>query len=203
MRIPWSPRRTWTVHLVFVADTPYGSVQNRSMGELPILYLDDALAWHAWLLENHAESGGVRLAIAKKGSGRRSPTYAEAVDEAHYLQSFVTRTRRSVWSQRNRELVAALIESGRMTEAGQREIDRAKEDGRWDAAYQRQSDRTLPDDLAAAIAADPDAAAFFETLTSQNRYAIVYRTTNAKRPETRARRIADFVAMLARHETIY
>jgi uncharacterized protein YdeI (YjbR/CyaY-like superfamily) len=90
-----------------------------------------------------------------------------------------------------------------MTEAGQREIDRAKADGRWDAAYQRQSDRTLPDDLAAAIAANAEAAAFFETISSQNRYSIVYRTTNAKRPETRARRIAGFVDMLARHETIY
>ena len=184
-----------------------------------MLYLDDAAAWHAWLAANHADSQGVRLAIAKKGGGRTSPTYAEAVDEAlcfgwidarrnslddaHYLQTFVPRTARSVWSQRNRDLVAELIEAGRMTEAGQREIDRAKEDGRWDAAYQRQSDRTVPDDLAAALAANPDAAAFFETLSSQNRYAIVYRTTSAKRPETRARRIADFVAMLARHETIY
>ena len=187
------------------------------MAELPILYLDDAHAWRAWLAANHADSEGVRLAIAKKGGGRTSPTYAEAVDEAlcfgwidarrnsldeaHYLQSFVPRTRRSVWSQRNRELVAALIASGRMTEAGQREIDRAQADGRWDAAYQRQSDRTLPDDLAAAIAANPEAAAFFETISSQNRYSIVYRTTNAKRPETRARRIAGFVDMLARHET--
>lgn len=189
------------------------------MGETPILYLDDAAAWHGWLEENHARSEGVRLAIAKKGGGRTSPTYAEAVDEAlcfgwidarrnsfddaHYLQTFVPRTRRSVWSQRNRELVAALIAAGRMTPAGQREVDRAKEDGRWDAAYQRQSDRSLPDDLASAIAANPEAAAFFETISSQNRYSIVYRTTNAKRPETRARRIAEFVAMLARHETIY
>ena len=194
-------------------------MHNRSMGELPVLYLDDAAAWHDWLQANHTVSDGVRLAIAKKGGGQSSPTYAEAVDEAlcfgwidarrnsldeaHYLQSFVPRTRRSVWSQRNRDLVAGLIASGRMTEAGLREIDRAKADGRWDAAYQRQSDRTLPDDLADALAADPEAAAFFETLSSQNRYAIVYRTTNAKRPETRARRIAQFVAMLARHETIY
>ncbi len=189
------------------------------MADLPILWLSSADEWRAWLEAHHGDSEGVRLAIAKKGSGHRSPSYAEAVDEAlcfgwidgrrnshdetHFLQSFTPRTRRSVWSQRNRELVDALVSSGRMADAGLREVDRAKADGRWDAAYQRQSDRTLPDDLAAALAASPAAAAFFETLSSQNRYAIVFRTTNAKRPETRARRIAQFVSMLERHETLY
>ena len=110
---------------------------------------------------------------------------------------------RSIWSQRNRELVAALIESGAMTDAGMREIERAKADGRWEAAYQRQSDKTVPDDLAAAIAANPAAAAFFETLTGQNRFAIIFRTTTAKRADTRARRIAAFVDQLARGETIH
>jgi uncharacterized protein YdeI (YjbR/CyaY-like superfamily) len=189
------------------------------MGDHETIYVEDAAAWRAWLTANHDEAVGIRLALAKKGSGLPSPSWDEAVrvalcfgwidgrrnalDEARFLQTFTPRSARSIWSQRNRDLVAALIESGDMTEAGMREVDRAKADGRWDAAYQRASDKTLPDDLEAALAAHPEAAAFFETLSSQNRFAIVFRTTGAKRPETRARRVADFVAMLARHETVY
>lgn len=189
------------------------------MADHSILYLDDAAAWREWLADNHDSAAGVRLAIAKKNSGHSSPTYAEAVDAAlcfgwidarrnslddtHFLQTFTPRGPRSIWSQRNRDLVAALIESGAMTEAGMREIERAKADGRWDAAYQRQSDKTVPEDLAAAIAANPEAAAFFETLSGQNRFAIIFRTTTAKRADTRARRIAEFVAQLARHETLH
>jgi uncharacterized protein YdeI (YjbR/CyaY-like superfamily) len=189
------------------------------MGEHETIYVEDAAAWRAWLAAHHDQAAGIRLALAKKGSGLPSPSHDEAVqvalcfgwidgrrnalDETHFLQTFTPRSSRSIWSQRNRDLIAALIESGDMTEAGMREVDRAKADGRWDAAYQRVSDKTLPEDLEAALAAHPEAAAFFETLSSQNRYAIVFRTTNAKRPETRARRIADFVAMLARGETVY
>jgi uncharacterized protein YdeI (YjbR/CyaY-like superfamily) len=189
------------------------------MGEHETIYVEDAAAWRAWLAAHHDEAAGIRLALAKKGSRLPSPSHDEAVqvalcfgwidgrrnalDETHFLQTFTPRSARSIWSQRNRDLIAALIESGDMTEAGMREVDRAKADGRWDAAYQRVSDKTLPDDLEAALAAHPEAAAFFETLSSQNRFAIVFRTTNAKRPETRARRIADFVAMLARRETVY
>jgi uncharacterized protein YdeI (YjbR/CyaY-like superfamily) len=183
------------------------------------IYPESAAEWRDWLRANHADAAGIRLALAKKGSGLPSPDWDQAVrvalcfgwidgrrnalDETHFLQSFTPRKPRSTWSQRNRDLVAELIASGDMTEAGMREVERAKADGRWDAAYQRVSDKSVPDDLAAAIAADPEAAAFFETLTSQNRFAIVFRTSNARRPETRARRIADFVAMLARHETVY
>lgn len=189
------------------------------MAEHEILYIADAAAWREWLEQNHDSAAGVRLAIAKKNSGHSSPSYAEAVDgalcfgwidgrrnsfdETHFLQLFTPRGARSIWSQRNRDLVAGLIESGAMTDAGMREIDRAKADGRWEAAYQRQSDKTVPDDLAAAIAANPDAAAFFETLSGQNRFAIIFRTSTAKRADTRARRIAAFVEQLARGETIH
>jgi uncharacterized protein YdeI (YjbR/CyaY-like superfamily) len=189
------------------------------MDEREILYPVDAAAFRDWLTANHASSPGVRLALAKKSSGLPSPTHPEALevalcfgwidgrrnalDDTHFLQLFTPRTPRSIWSQRNRDLVTALVASGDMTEAGMREIDRAKADGRWDAAYQPVSDKSLPDDLAAAIAANAEAAAFFETLTSQNRYALIFRTANAKRPETRARRIAGFVTMLAAHETVY
>ena len=189
------------------------------MTEYETLYVADEAAWRAWL-ETHGESvAGVRLAIAKKGGAGASATYAEAVNQAlcfgwidgpkasldadHYLQTFTPRRARSIWSARNRELVDELIASGRMTAPGLREVERAQADGRWDAAYQRGSDRTVPDDLAAALAANPEAAAFFETLTAQNRYAIVFRTTTAKRAETRARRIGQFVEMLAKGETIY
>jgi len=189
------------------------------MAEHETIYPESAAHWREWLQEHHGDRVGVRLALAKKGTGLPSPDWDEAVrvalcfgwidgrrnalDETHFLQSFTPRKPRSTWSQRNRDLVAELIASGDMTEAGMLEVDRAKADGRWDAAYQRASDKSLPDDLAAAIAANPEAAAFFEMLTSQNRFAIVFRTSNARRPETRARRIADFVAMLERHETVY
>ncbi|WP_223692422.1 YdeI/OmpD-associated family protein [Leifsonia poae] len=189
------------------------------MADFETIYPLSAAEWRSWLADHHDDTAGIRLAVAKKGSGHTSPDWDEAVrvalcfgwidgrrnalDDTHFLQSFTPRRPRSTWSQRNRDLVAELIASGDMTEAGMREVDRAKADGRWDAAYQRVSDKTVPDDLARALAANPEAAAFFETLTSQNRFSIVYRTTNAKRPETRARRIADFVAMLARHETVY
>ncbi|MFF1574607.1 YdeI family protein [Leifsonia sp. NPDC058292] len=189
------------------------------MAEHETIYPASAAEWRDWLLAHHADTAGIRLALAKKGSGLPSPDWDAAVrvalcfgwidgrrnalDETHFLQSFTPRKARSTWSQRNRDLVAELIASGDMTEAGMREVERAKADGRWDAAYQRVSDKSLPEDLAAALAANPEAAAFFETLTSQNRFAIVFRTSNARRADTRARRVADFVAMLERHETIY
>jgi uncharacterized protein YdeI (YjbR/CyaY-like superfamily) len=189
------------------------------MDEREILYHSDAAEFRAWLAAHHDSSTGVQLAVAKKGSGHTSPSYAEAVkialcfgwidgrrnslDDTHFLQLFTPRKPRSIWSQRNRDIVAELIASGEMTEAGMREVERARADGRWDAAYQRVSDKTLPDDFAAALAANPEAATFFETLTSQNRYAVIFRISNVKRAETRARRIAGFIEMLAAHETVY
>jgi uncharacterized protein YdeI (YjbR/CyaY-like superfamily) len=190
----------------------------------PTLHCADAATWESWLETNHATSDGVRLAIAKKGGDRSSVSYAEAldialcfgwidgqkwsVDEHHalhgfWLQGFGPRRPRSMWSQVNRDKVAALITAKRMRPPGLAEIERAQADGRWAAAYAAQSSTELPDDLGAAIAASPAASAFFPTLTKQNRFAIIFRTTTVKRAETRARKIAQYVAMLERGETIY
>ena len=183
------------------------------------LHCSDAAEWQKWLETNAATHEGVRLAIAKKGGARESVSYAEALDAAlcfgwidgqkwsldehHFLQGFGPRRPRSIWSQINRDKVAALIESGRMRPAGLAEVERAKADGRWDAAYAAQSKTELPDDLAAAIAASPAASAFYPTLSSQNRFAIIFRTNGVKRAETRARKIAQYVEMLEHGETIY
>ena len=187
--------------------------------DLEQLHCPTANDWEAWLEANHASSPGVWLMLIKKGSTKTAPTYAEALDVAlcygwidgqgkaldvdFSLQRFTPRRKRSPWSQRNRDRVQALIDAGRMRPAGFAEIERAKEDGRWDAAYAPPSEAEVPDDLRAAIDASPDAAAFFATIDRQNRFAIIYRTTTAKKPETRARRIAQFVEMLARGETIH
>ncbi len=187
------------------------------MDEREILYVDDASEWAAWLDDHHADTDGVRLAILKKGAGGGPygdyldvalcfgwiDARRDSLDEHRYLQLFTPRGRTSIWSERNREHVARLIENGAMRAQGLFEVDRAKADGRWEAAYAPQSTASIPDDLAAALAANPDAAAFFDTLSSQNRFAILFRTANAKRADTRARRIAQFVDMLARRETIY
>jgi uncharacterized protein YdeI (YjbR/CyaY-like superfamily) len=180
---------------------------------------ETAAEWEAWLEANHATSTGVVLMLAKKGSSERSPTQPEALDAAlmygwidavrnaldddFYLQTYTPRTKRSPWSIVNQQKVAALIEAGRMRPAGQAEIDRAKADGRWEAAYAGSKDIVEPDDFAAALAASPAAAAFYSTLSSQNRYAILFRLHHAKRAETRERNIAKFVAQLEAGETIY
>ena len=184
-----------------------------------ILQFETAEAWEQWLAAHADASAGVALKLAKKGSAFSTPTHAEALDVAlchgwidgvrnaldddFFLQTFMPRTKRSTWSQVNRDKVAALIDAGRMRAGGQAEIDRAKADGRWDAAYASQKTIEVPDDLAAALAASPAALAFFGRLSSQNRYAILFRTHQAKRPETRAGRIAQFVDQLERGETIY
>ena len=124
-------------------------------------------------------------------------------DEAYWLQRFTPRGRRSKWSQINRDKAEALIAAGRMRLAGQAQVDAAKADGRWAAAYPGQKSATVPDDLAAALAADPQANAFFETLSGANRYAILYRVNDAKKPGTRAARIAKFVEMCHNHETLH
>jgi uncharacterized protein YdeI (YjbR/CyaY-like superfamily) len=175
--------------------------------------------WEAWLRANHDSAPGVWIRFARKGSGVASVTYMEAlqealrfgwidgqarsVDESWYEQRFTPRRARSIWSKRNRGFAEALIEAGRMEPAGLREVERAKADGRWDAAYDAPSTATVPDDLRAALDAAPEAAAFFATLNAQNRYSILHRIQTAKRAETRARRIETFVAMLARGETLY
>jgi uncharacterized protein YdeI (YjbR/CyaY-like superfamily) len=189
------------------------------MVEREILRCGDAAAWEGWLEAHSEESAGVRLAIAKKGGDHVSVSYSDALDvalcfgwidgqknrldEHHFLQNFGPRRPRSIWSQINRDRVAALEASGRMRPAGVAQVEAAKADGRWDAAYAGQRTSEVPDDLAAAIAASPAAARFFEKLTGTNRYALIFRTQNVKRPETRARKIALFVEMLERGETIH
>lgn len=182
------------------------------------LVVRDAAGWRRWLGANHSRSDGVWLVLSKQGTVR--PTrlkYAQAVqealahgwidgqlkprDETTYRQRFTPRRRRSRWSQRNTEIAERLIREGRMHPAGQAEIERAKADGRWDAAYEGPARSQVPDDLAAALEAEPRAKALFEMLTRLNRYTILYRVQDAKRPQTRSRRIAEFVAMLARGET--
>jgi uncharacterized protein YdeI (YjbR/CyaY-like superfamily) len=183
---------------------------------LPILPFASQAAWSEWLAANYDSCSGLWLKIAKAGSGNDSVTYAEAVDaalchgwidgqkgaydEAWWLQRFTPRGPRSKWSKINCGKAEALIASGEMQAAGLAEVERAKVDGRWAAAYESQRSATVPDDLAAALAATPAAAAFFETLKGASRYAILYRIADAKRPATRAQRIEKFVDMLARGE---
>jgi len=188
--------------------------------ELPELLLPDVGAWRAWLAEHHEGSPGVRLVLAKKGTTEpTSLSYEQALqealcygwidgqvnrrDDATMHQRFTPRRSRSMWSKNNVERVARLVEEGRMQPPGQAAVDAAKADGRWDAAYAGPATITVPEDVAAALRLEPAAAQTFEQLTSQNRYAILLRVGQAKRAETRARRIEQFVAMLARGEAIY
>lgn len=181
--------------------------------DLPILAFASGRDFEAWLAEHHATARGLWIKFAKKAAGLPTVVYAEALDvslcygwidgqaasldEVHYLQRFTPRRPRSMWSKINREKVAALTAAGRMRPAGQREVDAAKRDGRWDAAYDSPKNATVPDDLQRALDADAAAKAFFAALNGTNRYAILHRVHNAKMPETRARRIAQFVEMLA------
>ena len=176
-------------------------------------------AWERWLKRHHATAAGVWIRMAKKASGIASIDHPEALEVAlcygwidgqrkgedaqHFLQRFTPRTARSTWSKINRDKVLKLIDDGRMQPAGLAEIERARADGRWDAAYDAQSVATVPPDLQAALDANRKAKAFFATLDSRNRYAVLFRTQGAKKPETRARRIAQFVEMLAKGEKIH
>jgi uncharacterized protein YdeI (YjbR/CyaY-like superfamily) len=187
--------------------------------DFPVIGFEDGAGWESWLAEHHATAAGAWLKIAKKGAGQRTVSYAEALDvalcygwidgqkggldEEFWLQRFTPRKPRSRWSQINTEKAAALVETGRMRPAGLREVEAARADGRWDAAYAGQAAITVPDDLARELARNEAARAFFETISSVNRYAILYRIGDAKRPETRARRIAAYVAMLAEGQTIH
>jgi uncharacterized protein YdeI (YjbR/CyaY-like superfamily) len=188
--------------------------------DLPELIVEDAAAWAAWLARRHATSDGVWLALAKRGG--RPPTrlrYQEALEEAlcygwidgqvrrgdaaSYRQRFTPRRKRSTWSKRNVDLAERLIGEGRMKPAGEAAVEQARSDGRWHAAYAGPAAIEMPDDLAEALAAEPKAAAMFALLTSQNRYAILYRLATAKRADTRSRRLTKFVEMLSRGETIH
>jgi len=186
--------------------------------ELPDLVVLDAAAWRRWLAANHASSAGVWLRLAKKGMNEPTQLrYAEALDEAlchgwidgqvrrfdeaSYRQRFTPRRTRSAWSQNNVANIERLLGEGRMTPAGVAAFEAARADGRLDRAYPGQASIEVPDDLAAALEAEPAARASFESLSSQNRYAVLLRIHQAARPQTRAQRIERVVAMLARGET--
>jgi uncharacterized protein YdeI (YjbR/CyaY-like superfamily) len=187
--------------------------------DLPTLLFATPPDCEDWFERNHAEAGGFWLKIAKKGSGETSVSYAECLelalcfgwidsqkrglDETHFLQRFTPRRPRSRWSRINRDTAERLITDGRMRPAGLAEVERAGADGRWEAAYEGQRSIAVPADLQRELDARPSASAFFAELSSQNRYAILYRLQDARRPETRARRLAKFVAMLEAGETIH
>lgn len=189
------------------------------MDDLEIRLFDGPEELEAWLEENGAESAGLWLKIAKKGAPVPSVTYYEAVelalcfgwidsqkrgfDETHFLQRFTPRRPRGRWSKINREKAEGLEKTGALRAAGAAEVDAAKADGRWEAAYEGAATAKVPDDLQAELDANPEAAAFFADLDSTNRYAIIWRLGEAKKPETRARRLAKFVAMCERGETLH
>jgi uncharacterized protein YdeI (YjbR/CyaY-like superfamily) len=187
--------------------------------DLAVIAFPSLRAWEDWLAAHHEDSPGLWLKIAKKGADTTTVSYAEAIegalcygwidgqkgklDDAHWLQRFTPRTRRSKWSKINREKAERLTAEGRMHPAGLREVEAARADGRWDAAYQGQATATVPPDLARELDRYPAAREFFATLTGVNRYAILYRIQDATRPQTRARRIQKYVTMLNEHKTIY
>jgi uncharacterized protein YdeI (YjbR/CyaY-like superfamily) len=191
----------------------------RATRDLPVIAFKSQRAFEAWLATQPDNSRGLWLKIAKKSSGIISISRDEAIDaalchgwidgqldgfdDAHWLIRFTPRQPASIWSEKNRARALQLMELGLVRRSGLREIDRARADGRWDRAYAGASTAKVPDDLRAALARNKKAAAFFETLDAKNRYAILHRTHNAKKVETRAARIAKFVAMLAKGETIH
>ncbi len=175
--------------------------------------------WAAWLDEHHGTSPGVWLRLAKKASGLQSVSYDEALevalcygwidgqkksyDDASWLQKFTPRGAKSIWSKINRAKAEALMASGRMQPAGLKAVESAKQDGRWEAAYDSPRSATVPDDFQAALDQNAEAKAFFATLNSANRYAILFRIQTAKKAETRAKRIQEFIRMLEQHEKLY
>ncbi|HTU87129.1 MAG TPA: YdeI/OmpD-associated family protein [Solirubrobacteraceae bacterium] len=187
--------------------------------ELPILELEDRGAWQRWLAAQHGSSDGVWLKLARKRSGVKTVTHAEALEEAlcygwidaqkaphddsFWLQRFMPRGPRSKWSKINRQKATELIDQGRMTPAGRAQVEAARQDGRWDSAYASPRTATVPDDFRRALDENPAAKEFFATLGSTHRYSFLYRIEDAKRPETRARRIREYVAMLAQGHTIH
>jgi uncharacterized protein YdeI (YjbR/CyaY-like superfamily) len=186
---------------------------------LPVIAFASPPEWEAWLEANHATSKGLWLKIAKKEAGVESVTYDQALeaalcygwidgqkgafDDRFWLQRFTPRGPRSKWSRINRDKASELLRRGKMQPAGMAEVERAQRDGRWEGAYESQSSSTVPEDLRVALDEHPEAKAFFATLDRTNRFAILYRLGDAKRPETRARRLAQFVAMLEEGRKLY
>ena len=187
--------------------------------DLPVHAFRDEGAFERWLSRNHDRSKGIWIRVAKRDSGIASVTHAEALevalcygwidgqrralDATHFLQRFTPRRPKSMWSQINREKAARLVGTGRMQPPGLREIERARADGRWDAAYAGQRSATVPEELQRLLDRNKKARAFFETLDSRNRYAFIWRVQEAKKPETRVRRAEQFVAMLAKGEVLH
>ena len=182
------------------------------MTETPIKSFSSAALWRRWLAAHHAKSAGIWLRIQKKGSGKKTVTYAEALDEAlcygwidgqkseadetSWLQKFTPRRPRSIWSKKNREHVTRLIEAKRMTASGQKEVDAARKDGRWDKAYDAASTMEIPADFLRALEKDSKALSFFRSLNRANVFAIVWRLQTAKKPETRTRRMELILQMM-------
>jgi uncharacterized protein YdeI (YjbR/CyaY-like superfamily) len=187
--------------------------------DLPVKLFKTPDAWSKWLDANHAKSPGIWMRIAKKDADLTSINYAEALDVAlcygwidgqkrpldasSWLQRFTPRGPRSLWSKVNTGKVQVLIDSGRMRPPGLAAIESAKASGRWESAYQPSSTATVPPELQAALDRNPKAKSFFETLRGANRYALIFRVSSAKKPETKAKRVADFIARLERGETIF
>ena len=195
------------------------NVKRAAAKDPPVLLLKDKKAWERWLSRNHDKSTGVWLRLAKKGSDIQSLTHAEALDSAlcygwidaqkkpvsprAWLERFTPRGKRSIWSKINRQKATALAACGRMQPAGLSAIERAQQDGRWEAAYDSPRSAAVPEDFQAALDKSVKAKAFFAILESRNRYAILYRIQTVKKAETRAQKISQFVAMLERHEKIH
>lgn len=191
----------------------------KTPSDLPVTHIESVRHWEAWLEQHHADSTGVWLQIAKQGSGASSVSYPEAVrialcygwidgqgramDGAFYLQKFTPRRPRSAWSRINRDRAEQLIAAGEMKPAGLREVERAKADGRWQTAYEPQSTATVPEDFGRELDRHPAAKAFFATLSSANRYAVLYRIGTAGKPATRAARIEKMIAMLEAGKTFH
>lgn len=185
----------------------------------PIIAFESPHEWEAWLSKNHNISQGIWLRLFKKASQQKSITYAEALDGAlcygwidgqkksydaeSWIQKFTPRRKRSVWSKRNTEHISRLMKYGKMKPAGLQAVAAAKADGRWENAYDASSNATLPEDFLKELNKDKKAKAFYETLNRTNTYAIIYRLQSAKKPETRARRMKEFLAMLAKGEKLY
>jgi uncharacterized protein YdeI (YjbR/CyaY-like superfamily) len=186
---------------------------------IPVMLFKTQKAWAAWLEKNHTKSSGVWLRLAKKGSEVKSLSYVEGVevalcygwidgqkesyDDSSWLQKFTPRGARSIWSKINREKAQELIKSGQMKLPGLEAIEKARQNGRWEAAYDSPSGSTVPRDFEAALEKSPAAKAFFATINRANRYAILFRIQTAKKAETRARRIKDFISMLENKETLH
>jgi uncharacterized protein YdeI (YjbR/CyaY-like superfamily) len=191
----------------------------KNLDDRPVIAFKDATEWRKWLEENHGSAPGVWLKIAKKATGIPTVTHEQALDDAlcfgwidgqrgsfneqYFVQKFTPRTKRSIWSKRNQEFVARLIKEGKMREAGQREIDMAKADDRWERAYDSPKNMKVPDDFLAALKKNKKAEQFFGTLNKTNTFSIAFQLATAKRPETRVRRMEKLIAMLEREEKLY